>query len=121
MADSNDIDFQMDKTSLYRDEVITDGRAGTIRKLTPLLPNGDVDTSRPTLFQGQTQVMTPAGALPLNFELDADNLEGAIDSFGEKAKVALEETMKELQEMRRQAASQIVVPGQDGPGGKIQL
>ena len=82
------------------------------------------------LFVGQAQIMTPAGVLPLSFEIPAMNLAEACAGFADGAKVAVEETMRELQEMRRQQASSIVIPeagaaaalGQGGPPrGKIQF
>ena len=73
-----------------------------------------------------TQIMTPAGALPLNFPIEADDLSGAINAFGSEAEKALERTMEEIKDMQRQAASQIVVPGGANsaggiPGGGIQI
>ena len=69
--------------------------------------------------------MTPGGALPLNFEIPADSLEGAIEGFGDAAQQAVESTMEELREMQRQQASSIVVPksGMDPSmgGNKIQI
>ena len=69
-----------------------------------------------------------AGALPIGFEIAAGSLEEAAEKFGQLAKEAIERTVKELQELRRQAASQIVVPqgplppmGGVGGGGKIQM
>jgi hypothetical protein len=82
------------------------------------------------LFAGQTQILTAGGMLPLTFEIAASSLADAIAQFGAAAKVALEETVRELQELRRQAASQLVIPepgaaasilGPGGRGGKIQL
>jgi hypothetical protein len=80
------------------------------------------------LYAGETQVLTPAGALPIGFEIAAGSLEDAAEKFGQLAKEAIERTVKELQELRRQAASQIVVPqgplppmGGAGGGGKIQM
>jgi len=56
------------------------------------------------------------------------SLDEAAEKFGQLARDAIERTVKELQEMRRQAASQIVVPqgplpplGGAGGGGKIQM
>jgi hypothetical protein len=74
-------------------------------------------------------VLTPAGALPIGFEIGAGSLGEAAEKFGSLAKEAIERTVKELQELRRQAASQIVIPqgglppagGMGGPGGKIQM
>ena len=115
-------DLNMDPNHLYREEVLTDQRIGTIRQLIPVSPDGGADTSRTTVFVGSAQMMTPAGALPLSFVLEVTSLAAAVAGFGEAAAAALEKTMEELQEMQRQAASSIVVPGQPGSmGGGIQM
>jgi hypothetical protein len=121
-------DIKVDPKSLYLEEIFTDRRVGTIRRLTPVTKDGVRDQARPVLYQGETQVLTPAGALPIGFEIGAETLEDAAEKFGTLAKEAIERTVKELQEMRRQAASSIVVPqgplppmGGAGGGGKIQL
>src|SRR5881394_585425 len=118
-------DIKVDSKALYLEEVFTDRRIGTIRRLTPVKGDGERDTARAVLYVGETQVMTPAGALPIGFEIGAGSLEEAADKFGQLAKEAIERTVKELQEMRRQAASQIVVPTGPlppvPPGGKIQM
>ncbi len=111
--------FQFDKSSLVREEVFTDLRAGQIRRLTPVDANGHDDTDKPVRYVGQTQVMTNAGALPLSFELEADSLEAACEAFAEEARKALEETMEELKRMQREAQSSIMVPGQDGGQGGL--
>ncbi|HVO45079.1 MAG TPA: hypothetical protein VMT29_01975 [Steroidobacteraceae bacterium] len=130
MAAQNDLpDVKIDAASLYREDVFTDRRAGTIRRLTPVGLDGAVDATRPVLFSGQTQLLTPAGVLPLVFEIDAANLKDAIDRFPEGVKGALEQAIDEAREMRREAASRIVVPevgGGLGPtpgpgGGKIKF
>lgn len=112
----------LDPAGLFREETYTDRKIGGIRVLTPVTLEGAIDTSRQPLFLGQTQVMTPAGALPLSFEIPAKTLKEAVDGFSKAAEQALERTVKELQEMQREAASQIVVPemggsGLLGPGG----
>ena len=125
-------DINMDPDTLCREEVYTDNRIGTIRKLTPVTSGGEEDHSRPVQYLGSTQIMTPGGALPLSFEIPADNLHEAAEGFGAAAQQAVERTMEELRELQRQAASQIVVPkggmdptGMGGGGmpggGKIQL
>jgi hypothetical protein len=101
---------RMDSTTLYREEVFTDQRVGTIRRMTPVKSDGGDDASRPVLFIGQATVMTPMGSLPLSFELDAANLTEAVSRFGPAAQQAIEEAARELQEIRRQAASSIVIP-----------
>ena len=119
-------EIKVDSNALYLEEVFTDRRVGTIRRMTPVKKDGERDQARAVLYIGETQVLTPAGALPIGFEIGAGSLEEAADKFGELAREAIERTVKELQEMRRQAASQIVVP--QGPlppvtggGGKIQM
>lgn len=110
-------EIKMDVAGMCREEVFTDNRIGTIRKLTPVTANGDDDSERQVQFIGSTQIMTPGGALPLNFEIPGDSLADAIEGFGDAAKIAVEQTMEELREMQRQQASSIVVPGAGGAGG----
>jgi hypothetical protein len=118
MADElSDADIAMDTGSLYKEETYTDRRVGTLQRLTPITASGDSDATRPVLFVGQTQVLTPAGALPLSFELQAATLEEAVGKFGEAAKQALARTMRRLEELRREQASSIIVPGAAPPGG----
>ena len=114
-----DIELKMDADDLYREETFTDRRIGTLRRLTPVSKTGEDDPSRAVMFIGQAQLWTQMGPLPINFELDTPTLEEALQAFPEAAKVALEQTMEEAREMRRQQASQIVVPGAN-PGG-IQI
>ncbi|MGE5638796.1 MAG: hypothetical protein ACM30H_01765 [Clostridia bacterium] len=119
-------ELKVDPTQLYLEEVFTDRRVGTIRRLTPVGKDGERDQARAVLYIGETQVLTPAGALPIGFDIGAGSLEEAAEKFGQLAREAIERTVKELQELRRQAASSIVVPqgpvpGMGGPGGKIQM
>lgn len=109
-------DPKMDSASLYREEIITDRKVGTIRVLTPIKSDGAADASRAVIYIGEAQLMTSVGTLPINFELEAKTLEEAVSQFAGTAKEAVERTMKDLQELRRQAASSIVVP-QGGMGG----
>ena len=104
----------MDSTQIYHEETFTDRKVGTIRRLTPVTAQGAVDPARPVLFVGQAQVMTPMGAVPISFELDAPTLDAAVQKFGAAAEQAVQQTMRELQEMRREQASSLVIPGADG-------
>lgn len=115
--DAANPNIEMDSSELYLEESFTDRRVGSLQRLTPVTSMGEPDTSRPVLFVGQTQVLTPAGALPLSFEIEADSLEGAIARYGEHARQALENTMQRLEEMRREQASSLIVPGSGGAGG----
>jgi hypothetical protein len=104
----------MDSTQIYLEETFTDRKVGTIRRLTPVAADGAPDPARPVIFVGQAQVMTPMGAVPISFELDATSLNEAIEKFGVAAEAAVHQTMRELQEMRREQASSLVIPGADG-------
>ena len=123
---------RMDGESLFREEVFTDRKVGMIRVLSPVRTDGTADPERPVVFVGEAQIYTSMGVLPLTFEIDADNLQEAVAHYAAAAKDAVERTMRDIQEMRRQAASSIVIPqggapgfppgGMGGPGGgKIQL
>ncbi|HEX4266503.1 MAG TPA: hypothetical protein VHY36_01350 [Steroidobacteraceae bacterium] len=131
MAAKSDLpEVHLDPAGLYREEIYTDRRAGTIRRLTPVTVTGATDPARPILFSGQTQLLTPAGVLPLVFEIEAATLEEALTKFPEGVNAALEQAIDEAREMRREAATRIVVPevggggmgpGSAGGGGKIKF
>ena len=132
MAQKAETEAKMDPASLYREEIITDRKVGTLRVMTPIAIDGASDLSRPVLYMGEAQIMTGAGPLPISFEIEAESLKDAVDGFAPAAKEAIERTVRDLQEMRRQAASSIVVPqggmgalgpgpGGLGGGGKIQM
>jgi hypothetical protein len=130
MADERNLEAQMDAAALYQEEMFTDRRVGAIRRLTPVLGDGTRDAARPVLFLGQAEIMTNMGPVPINFEIDGTTLEEAVAGFAPAAQVAIERTVQQIQDMRRQQASQLVVPqggmpnlGGAGPrgGGKIQL
>jgi len=123
MADDRaEPDIGMDISALYREETFTDRRVGTLQRLTPVDGNGNPDPKRRVVYVGQTQVLTPAGALPLSFEVEAQSLEEAVKNFGSYAEQALTNTMKRLEELRREAASSIIVPGSSpAPGGGIKM
>jgi hypothetical protein len=107
----------MDSSQIYREETYTDRRVGTIRCLTPVTAEGTADATRPVLYVGQAQIMTPMGALPISFDLEASTLSAAIAKFGDAAEQAVQQTMRELQDLRREQASGLVIP--DAAGGSI--
>ena len=121
--DLKSTDLKLDPDKLYLEEVFTDRRIGTLRRLTPVTKDGKTDASRAVVYVGETQIMTPAGSIPIGFEIAAGSLEEAAEKFGPAAKDAIDRTVRELQELRRQASSSIVVPQGplSGGGGKIQL
>ena len=132
--DDSPRDPSMDAKSLYREEIYTDRKTGTLRVMLPVTSSGEPDSARPTLYLGEAQLMTNMGPLPISFEIEGTSLADAIARYGEAAKVGVEQALRELQEMRRQASSSLVIPpagaasaltggglgGRPG-GGKIQM
>jgi hypothetical protein len=116
-------DIQVDRNGLYREEVYTDRKAGTLRRLVPVTAEGAPDAARAVLWSGQTQLLTPGGVLPLSFDMEATSLEQALDAFPAAVQAALEAAIEEAREYRREASSRIVVPdaGAIPGGGKIKL
>ena len=122
-------DMKMDAASLYREEIYTDRAAGTIRALLPVTRDGVLDPGRPTIYTGEAQILTNVGPLPISFDIPAATLGEAVQKYAEAAKDGVERAMRELQEMRRQASSSILVPGSTPglggglppPPGKIKL
>jgi hypothetical protein len=104
-------ELKMDADALWRDETYTDQKVGMIRVLTPVTRDGGPDATRKVQYIGQASIYTPAGPLPINFQLDGDSLSAACAAFPEAAQKAVEETMEQLREMQRDQASKIVVPG----------
>src|SRR5687767_15145639 len=121
MAEQRNTDPQMDAAALYLEETFTDRKVGAIRRLTPVKSDGTTDGSRPVLFLGQAEIMTNMGPVPINFEIEGRTLTEAVAGFSVAAAAAVERTVQQIQEMRRQAASQLVVPSGPmpslGPGG----
>ncbi|MBK7742662.1 MAG: hypothetical protein IPI40_02760 [Betaproteobacteria bacterium] len=119
----------LDPQALYREETYTDRQVGTLRVLIPVTASGAADATRPTIYTGEAQLMTNMGPVPIGFDIEAKSLAEAVAKYAEAAKEGIERTMRELQEMRRQQQSSIVIPqagagalgGGLGGGGKIQL
>jgi hypothetical protein len=110
-------ELKMDLKGLYQEEVFTDRRVGSILRLMPIDANGNRDDSREVVYVGQSQIMTPAGTLPLSFEIKAQSLEDAVNQFGDAARHAVDDTMERLKQLRREAASSLIVPEAGGGGG----
>jgi hypothetical protein len=120
-TEPKNLDIQMHPEQLYHEEMFTDRSVGTIQRLTPVTRDGGPDQTRPVIYTGQTQILTPMGTLPISFEIEAKSLSEAAQKFGDSAKTAIDQTMKRLEELRREAASSIVIPGSGAgtPGGPI--
>jgi len=116
MPDTNEtIDFIVDQTSLYREEGFTDIQVASVRRLVPVFPNGEEDTSRAPIFIGSSQLMSPQGPLPLQAKLEANNLSEAWDVFPQAMQKAMAAMVKELEKMnaeqKKEEESRIIVPG----------
>ena len=110
-------EIEFNSADLWKEEVITDRTVGSIRVMTPVTAEGEEDSERSVEYYAQTQIMTQAGALPIEGQIEADSLKDAIANFGPTAKQALQEMMERMREMQREAANQIVTPGQAMGGG----
>ncbi len=112
-------EIQVDTANLYREEIFTDLKVASIRKLVPIRPDGSPDPSREPVFTGQTTLMTQAGPVPVTCPIEATTLEEATTKFPEAIKLAVERLMDEVREVQRREASRIVVPGQAGTPGSV--
>lgn len=104
-------EIKVDQKNLYREEIFTDLKIATIRQLVPVFPDGQKDEKRKVLYFGQTQMMTPAGSLPVQFEIDAKSLKQAMEMFPDAVQKAVQELVESAREAQRQAESRIVTPG----------
>lgn len=111
-------EITVDQNNLYREETFTDMKVASIRRLIPITRDGADDPSRPSIFVGETTLMSARGPLPINCPIEASTLSEAFEAFPKAVQDAVERLMEEAREMQRQEMSRIVVPGQ-GPGGGI--
>lgn len=119
MSDSIRLDdLKVDADNLYREEVYSDLRVATIRKLSPVKSDGSADDGRPTMWSVETQILTPQGLVPVHAPVDAVTLSEVIEKFPAAIQAGLDRMIEEAREMRRQSANRIVSPAEVG-GGKI--
>ena len=108
---TDSLDFSVDRQNFYREESFTDLKVATIRRLSPVKPDGSVDKTRKTVFIGQTNIMTPGGALPIQAAIPAKQLQQAVKRFPEAMQAAMEKLAEEVQKMKQQEESKIITPG----------
>jgi hypothetical protein len=111
----------VDVGNLYREETFTDLKVASLRRLTPVKPDGSQDPSRKVLIIGQTHVMTRAGPVPLEFEIDAQTLDEAAQKFPAATQAAVNEMIDEARRLQREQASSLIIPGMNQGPGKIQM
>jgi hypothetical protein len=107
--------------NLYKEEMYTDMRTAAIRQLTPVKPNGEIDKTRKYVFVGQTNIMSPQGPLPVQFPIEAKNLQEAAEKFPEVMDQFLTKLAEEIKEAQRQEQSRIIVPDSKLTDPKIIL
>ncbi len=106
-------EIKLDESNLYKEEVFTDLRVGSLKQLTPVTKSGERDLVRPMMFVGETQLMSQVGPLPVQTRIEAENLEAAIERFPAAIQTAVEAMIEEVKELQRKEMSRIVVPGAD--------
>lgn len=100
------ITFVVDKNNLYRDEAFTDLKSASIRRLTPVKPDGTPDESRRLMFFGHAELISPQGPVPIQAELQANSLEGAINELPAAMEKAAEEVRENYNKMVQQQQAQ---------------
>ena len=127
MNDANDTGektqerFRFNQSNLYQEEIFTDLSTASIHRFTPVKPNGEMDKNRKILFVGHTRIMTQQGPFPIQFPIDAKNLQQAMDKIPDALEQALEQIAEEAKEIKRREDSRIIVPGSPASEGIIQL
>ncbi len=112
-------DLKVDKDNLYREEIFTDLKVASIRRLTPIKADGSEDTDRPVKFIAETTLMSARGPLPVQANIEATSLEAALEKFPAAVNEAVEQMIEQAREMQRQEQNRIVVANQMPPDSKI--
>ena len=109
-ADTGDetFDFKLDRNNLFQEETFTDVRNGSVKRFTPIRPDGTPDKSRKTIYLGQTSLYTPEGPLPLQNVIAAKDLAQAFKRFPEAMEEAVQRLMEEAKKMKDEKASPII-------------
>jgi len=110
-------ELSVDTDNLHREEVFTDLRAASVRRLTPVKADGSDDSGREVIYIGETNLMTQMGPLPVQFPIEAKSLEDAFNQFADGVKGAIERLNERAKEMVREESSRIVVPGAGAAAG----
>lgn len=105
--------IKINPDKLYKEESYTDLTFATIRRLTPVKIDGSPDESREPLFTGMAQLMSPNGPIPVQCMIEgAKTLSDAAAKLPDAIEKAVRGMIAEAQEMERQEASKLIVPGQ---------
>ena len=105
------VDLSVKQDNLYLEESFSDLDMASIRRLTPVKPNGLKDKSRRQIFVGHLNIMTPQGPIPIQSPIDARNLKEAMEMYPEAMKIALKKMRAEVEKIKEKQESRIIVPG----------
>lgn len=109
----------VDTQNLYREDVFTDIRAATIRRMVPVNSDGSQDHRRKTVFMGFTQLVTEKGMIPINFPIPAKNLKEALDAFPSALQGTVNRMVAEAKKREQEESSRIILPGAQADKGTI--
>ena len=76
--------------------------------------DGADDTTRETIFIGNTQLGTPQGPIPMQAKLEATTLEEAMDLFPKAMELETQkviENFKRMEAQQKKEKSNIIMPG----------
>jgi hypothetical protein len=105
------LDLSVKQDNLYLEESFSDLDMASIRRLTPVRPNGLKDKIRKQIFVGHLNIMTPQGPIPIQSPIDARNLKEAMEMYPEAMKIALKKMQEEVEKIKDKQESRIIVPG----------
>lgn len=103
----NTREFRLDRSNLYLEESFTD-LTGTVKRFTPVKPDGTPDKGRKTLFLGQTNVVTPHGYVPIQNVIAAKELSQAVKRYPEAMEQALQHLLEEARKLKEEEPSPII-------------
>jgi len=107
----NTLDLSVKQDNLYLEESFSDLDMASIRRLTPVKPNGLKDKRRKQIFVGHLNIMTPQGPIPIQSAIDAKNLKEAMEMYPGAMKAALKKMQEEVEKLKEKQESRIIVPG----------
>jgi hypothetical protein len=107
-GETKKFDFSLDRSNLFLEETFTDLKVGTLKRFTPVLPDGSLDKSRRTVFLGQTSIHTPHGPLPLQNIIVAKDLAQAFKRFPEAMDEAMQQLIEEAAKAEPEQASPLI-------------
>jgi len=108
---------KFNQQNLHQEEIFSDLTLGSIRRLSPVKQNGEPDKTRPILFIGEARIYTQQGPMPIQFPIDAKNLQQAMDKFSEAMDEFVAHLVEQAKELQRKEESRLIVPGTSAAGG----